>query len=73
MSLTTIHLKDAAEMACVQSVNGRTVEIIASTEGMIVRGFKGDKGAGIDLQWPELDAEPSLLVNAVYLIARRLP
>jgi len=73
MTLTTNHLKVAAERAAFDSVGGRTVEVIVSTEGVIVRGFKGGQAAGIDLNWPELDAAPELLVNAVYLIAKRLP
>ena len=66
-------MRDAALAASRLSKDGRSIWITIVEEGFIVQGGQGDRFAAIDIGLAELDMNSGLLLNAVQLIARRLP
>lgn len=68
--LTT--MMQAARLAREESTQGRTIYIVVTEDGFIVQGNRGSASTAIDVGWPEMDANPGQLANAVRLVARRL-
>ena len=63
---------DAARLAREKSTEGRSIYILITEEGFIVRGDRPPFTSALDVSWPEMDMNPGLLANAVYLVAGRL-
>lgn len=68
--LTTV--MEAARLAREKSTEGRSIYMLVTEEGFIVRGDRPPFTAAVDVSWPEIDMNPGLLANAVYLVAGRL-
>lgn len=74
--MTTANLKAAARLAREASRGRRTIEIIVTEIGVIVRGWASVGGqtatATHEVPWRELSAAEDLASNAVALVDRRL-
>lgn len=62
----------AARDAREQSTGGKVIWIAVTDEGFVVQGTRLAFAAAIDVPWPEIDANPGRLSNAIQLVARRL-
>lgn len=62
----------AARDAREQSVNGKVIWIAVTDQGFVVQGTRSAFAAALDVGWPEIDANPGALTNAIQLVARRL-
>lgn len=74
--MTTANLKAAARLAREASQGRRTIEIVVTEIGVIVRGWTeigGHRSARYhEVSWAELSAAEDLASNAVALVDRRL-
>ena len=75
--MTTANLKAAARLAREASRGRRTIEIVVTEEGVVVRGWtvvdpEFKHRATRDVTWAELSAAEDLASNAVALVDRRL-
>lgn len=74
--MSVANLRAAARLAREASQGRRTVEIVVTEIGIIVRGSTtiGDRqrNASRDVEWPELSSPADLASNAVMLVDREL-
>lgn len=76
--MTTANLKAAARLAREASQGRRTIEIVVTEVGVIVRGWTvvgGDQhtlGKSREVTWPELTSPADLASNAVMLVDKEL-
>lgn len=74
--MTNNHLKAAARLAREASRGRRTIEIVVTEIGVIVRGWTVVREqmttVSHDVEWAELSAAEDLASNAVCLVDRRL-
>lgn len=74
--MTSANLKAAARLAREASQGRRTIEIVVTEIGVIVRGWTaigGHRSApSCDVTWAELSAAEDLASNAVVMVDRRL-
>lgn len=75
--MTTANLKAAARLAREASQGRRTIEIVVTEIGVIVRGWIAIAGGhrsapSYDVTWAELSAAEDLASNAVVMVDRRL-
>jgi len=75
--MTTANLRAAARLAREASQGRRTIELVLTEEGLLVRGwtvvdpeFKRRASRGVP--WPELSSPADLASNAVILVDREL-
>ena len=65
-------LMRAARLCRERSTEGKSVYLLVTEEGFVVRGDRGPLTTAHDVSWPELDANPGQLANAIQLVALRL-
>lgn len=76
--MTTANLKAAARLAREASRGRRTIEIVVTEDGVVVRGWTvvgGEdhtRGQSRTVGWPELSSPADLASNAVMLVDREL-
>ncbi|MGV7119617.1 hypothetical protein [Sphingopyxis sp. 550A] len=74
--MTTANLKAAARLAREASRGRRTIEIVVTEIGVIVRGWTVVReqmtAASHEVPWRELSAAEDLASNAVVMVDRRL-
>lgn len=72
MNFDLATLMRAARLCRERSTEGKAIYLLVTEEGFIVRGDRGPLTTAHDVSWPELDANPGQLANAIQLVALRL-
>lgn len=75
--MSLANLRAAARLACEASQGRRTIELVVTEEGLLVRGWtvvdpEFKRRASRDVSWPELSSPADLASNAVVLVDREL-
>lgn len=74
--MTLPNLRAAARLAREASQGRRTIEIVVTEEGLVVRGWTDGVGqmtpSSREVSWPELSSPTDLASNAVVLVDREL-
>lgn len=72
MTFDLARMMRAARLCRERSTEGRSIYMLVTEEGFVIRGDRGPLTHAHDVSWPELDANPGQLENAIQLVALRL-
>lgn len=68
-----VELIAAGEAARKASVNGRTVEVMVTEIGIIVRGGGNGRWSSYEVGWPQLESRSDAVLGAITFVVQALP